>query len=519
MPEVGIATVSQIAAEAGAGIAAEGGNAVDAGIAAALVATITHPGMASLGGGSYVTIWPPEGLPLTIDGAMEMPGRGQPAARFGAGGIPVHLEYGGGVDTIVGPGSIATPGVVAALGLALERFGRLPWAAVLEPAIDRAERGFPLPASSFEYLSYAHEKIFGWQEESARILHEQPGRLKRQGTTLRIDNLGETLRRLAAAGPGEFYTGEIGRRIARAVQDGGGLLGEEDLARYRAMARPSLQLELDAWRLATNPPPAIGGVALAAMILLMGDRPRGSWTPDNLARLVRVQETVLGYRRRHLDGTEARQAAAERLLEAARAGRLPGGRMPPSFGSASPSTLHTSAVDADGLACAITVSDGYGSGMMPPGTGFWLNNCLGEPELNRRGYHAWRPGTRLPSNMAPTAGRSSDGEVLAIGSPGADRITTAILQTLLAHIRLGLSFKEAVLHPRLHVEPEGDGIQIACEPGIAVEALGHPLRRFERRSMFFGAVEVAMRRADGGLELAADPRRTGGTAVGGRSGR
>ena len=105
-----------------------------------------------------------------------------------------------------------------------------------------------------------------------------------------------------------------------------------------------------------------------------------------------------------------------------------------------------------GLACAITLSAGYGSGVIPPGTGMWMNNCLGEMELNRRGLAGAPPGTRLPSNMAPTVARRNDGTILAIGSPGADRITTALLCTLTGYLELGLSLAEAVCHPRAHVE-------------------------------------------------------------------
>ena len=119
--------------------------------------------------------------------------------------------------------------------------------------------------------------------------------------------------------------------------------------------------------------------------------------------------------------------------------------------NASSSTVHVSVVDERGMACAITASAGYGSGATIPGTGILLNNCLGEPELNRRGVHALTPGTRLGSNMAPAVGRRADGAVLAIGSPGADRITTALLQVLGGYALGGLDLQAAVDEPRLHV--------------------------------------------------------------------
>ncbi len=181
-----------------------------------------------------------------------------------------------------------------------------------------------------------------------------------------------------------------------------------------------------------------------------------------------------------------------------------------------PSTVHTSTTDSDGLACSITISDGYGSGAMAPGTGIWLNNCLGEPELNPHGYHGWPPGHRLLSNMAPTVARHPGGAVLAIGSPGADRITTALVQVLVNYLDLGMSLQDAIDHPRLHVELAGEEPRVAYEPGVPEDALPLPGRRFDGPSMFFGGVEAALWDPDSGFELGADGRRTGGLAVGGR---
>lgn len=527
MPEVGIASVSRSAAEAGAEVADRGGNAVDAAIAASLAAVVTHPGMCSLGGGGFLTIRPPGGPAVTVDGGMAMPGRGAPGDRFGRGGIPVHLEYGGGVDTVVGPGSVATPGLLAACALASERYGRLPWRRLVEPAADLARKGFPLPAPSHRYLVHSHDLIFGRDPRSRAALHRPDGRLKDPGESVRVEHLADTLEAIAEEGAPAFYEGELGRRIADHLQEEGGLLTPEDLLRYRAVVRRPLTTAVDGWRVATNPPPAVGGATLTAMLRLMEDRPRGRWSADDLRHLVRVQEAVLGYRLRNLDGSEDRETAVRRLLEEALEGEL-------RRRVASASTLHTSTVDSDGLACSATFSDGYGSGIVPPGTGIWLNNCLGEAELNPGGFHSLLPGRRLASNMAPTVATKEDGGALAIGSPGADRITTAILQVLLAFLRLGATLEEAVRHPRLHVEwveeasggaPAGrnEGAarrrapRIAVEPGLPVEEAGTglPVRRFEGADMFFGGVAAALRDADGTFHLAADPRRTGGTASGG----
>jgi gamma-glutamyltranspeptidase/glutathione hydrolase len=153
-----------------------------------------------------------------------------------------------------------------------------------------------------------------------------------------------------------------------------------------------------------------------------------------------------------------------------------------------------SATDSDGLGCSVTISSGYGAGMIAAGTGIWLNNCLGEQELNPAGLYARPPGSRLLSNMAPTVGRHRDGSTLAIGSPGADRITTALAQVL-AGYSSGMSLDDAVAHPRVHVHRAG--------------RTGEEIRDETDLTMYFGGVGVARTGPDGDLEAVADPRRSG----------
>ena len=244
----------------------------------------------------------------------------------------------------------------------------------------------------------------------------------------------------------------------------------------------------------------------AAMLLLLGDRPTGPWTEDDLALMCRAQQAAIGFRAGTLDVTLDPVGEVSRLLEQVVHGPL-------RRFVTSPSTTHTSAVDSDGLAVSVTLSSGYGSGVIPAGTGLWLNNCLGELELNRRGIHAWPVGRRIPSNMAPTVARRADGALLAIGSPGADRITTAILQTLVGHLRVGLSLAEAIERPRLHVAIEENGPVALYEAGLPVGKITLPRRQMPAGSMMFGGVGVARWSPEAGFEAAADPRRAGGTAI------
>lgn len=494
---VAIASSTKTAAEAGAVVARAGGNAVDAAIAAAWVGAVTEPGICAPGCGGFVTVWEPGGSPVTIDGYIEMPGRGASGDRRGHGTREVFIEYGGGVTMHVGHGSVGTPGGPAALATASERYGQIPWGVTLEPAIELSRSGFELTPPARHYLEYSGEPVFGWHPDSRAALHDGDGTLKAAGDTVRVEHLAESLERIASLGAGEFYTGEIGRAICEDMAAHGGLVTPEDMAGYRPVVRPALVESVGDWQVATNPPPAVGGVVLGAMLGLMRGRPGDPWSEGDVAHLVDVQAQVLGYRRERVDMREDIAEAIEQMRAA--------------YGS--PSTVHTSAVDSDGRGCAITLSAGYGSGVMVPGTGLWMNNCLGEIELNRRGLHNWPTGARLVSNMAPTVARSSDGAVLSIGSPGADRITTAILQALTNHANAGMDLQTAIDHPRLHLESTPDGPRVASEPGLPRPTTELPWRELDGPSMYFGGVGAVRWSRSTGFEAAADPRRTGGTAV------
>lgn len=499
-----VAASSQIAADAGAEVAAAGGNAVDAAIAANLVQLVTEPGVVSLAAGGFIVVWPAAERPVMVDAALEMPGRTAPADRLGRGGHDVVLAYGGGTPTTVGYGSVATPGALAGYALAARRYGRMPWQALVEPAYRHVRDGFPLPLASARYLEYCHAGIFGWNPAALRPLQNGDGTLKRAGEMVHIDDLDDSLAAIGEHGVDAFYRGDIACMIARDIETNGGLLSLADLEAYGPRVVPALEVTLDDWQLATATVPSVGGAALATMLLMMRGIGRGLWTPQMARRLIEVQREVTRFRRQRLDVSDQVQCDVAEMLELAHSA-------PTAL--ASPSTVHTSAVDAEGLACAITATSGYGSGVMPPGTGIWMNNSLGEAELNQRGFHALQPGTRIPSNMAPTTGRSTDGAVLSIGSPGADRITSAILQTVTNLVHLGMPLQEAVDHPRLHVEWLGeDESRVAFEPGMPVHELDVAQRRFKGLDMFFGGVSAVRFDPPDRFEMAADARRTGGTA-------
>ncbi|MGK7950868.1 MAG: gamma-glutamyltransferase [Xenococcaceae cyanobacterium] len=513
-----IASDAQIVVDAGAAVANRGGNAVDAAIAATLSSMSTNLGIISPGASGFITIWRKGENPIVIDAYAEMPGRGLDSVKFGSGMKEAFFDYGGGTSTMVGYGSVATPGIFAGLGLAAEKYGNLPWSEIVAPAQQQVEKGFPLSRVAAEYFSYTHQIIFGWHPDSYQVIHKADGSYLQLGDIVKLPQLAKSLQSIAEGGVDVLYRGELGEKITTEIQANQGLLTLEDLAHYRAIERSPVIINFGDWEIATNPSPAVGGTCLAAMLLLMDQRltylyPKGrsqyEWNAETVRQIAEIQQAVLQYRSNYLEGVseELIEPAAARLL--AMAAKDDWQQL-----TKSPSTIHISAVDSDGLACSISASSGYGSGVMAGGTGLWLNNSLGEIELHPQGLHDLSPGTRLTSNMAPTVCRHADGSVLAIGSPGASRITTALAQVLFNFISLNLSLEQAISHPRLHFEVFNNTPAIAFEADLNVEALNLTSRQFEGLSMYFGGVQAACWSPTNGLTAAADPRRTGGIAWG-----
>ncbi|USQ75693.1 gamma-glutamyltransferase [Ornithinimicrobium cryptoxanthini] len=509
-----IAAPNPSATQAGLHALGAGGNAVDGAIAAMITATATEPGIISPLAGAFINIWPAEGDPVVIDGNVEMPGRGADPARFGSGLIECVTTYGGGLTTYAGPGSVATPGMFAGMGLAHERFGAAPWGELLGVAAMITADGFQLSHTAASYFELVAHTIFAW-DPTTRGIYTHDATAWAPGHLIRDDALVATLRQIGEEGAASVYTGDIAARIVADMDERGGLLTARDLAEYRPVVRTPLRTTLGAWDLSANPPPAIGGAVLTAMLRLLGDV-KERVSPAHAAR---VMKDVLDLRLHRVDVADDLEVAGHELLETIASLGAVG--LPTSQ-----DTAHVSVVDSDGNACAITASSGYGSGMSVGGTGMLGNNALGEPELNRRGLHALAPGTRLASNMAPTTGRHRDGTVLSIGTPGADRITTALLQVLVHFCLHGETLQYAVDAPRLHVRHLDDGgVRIDFEESAELEEaltglVGRssgavvPLHAHERRAMYFGGVGAALRTPEGELTAVADPRRDSATVVG-----
>lgn len=503
--QVAIAATGPVSLAAGQEIAAAGGNAVDAAVAAVFATMSTEPGIVSLGGGGYVSIWAPGQEPIVIDGNTEMPGRGLPRERFGAGVRTVFTTYAGGITMFAGHGSVATPGAVPACQLAVEEHGSAGWADVVAPSIRACRQGYPIGSAAATYLDYTYDSLFAADPSARSLVTRADGTPLRPGDIATNPELADALGLIAHEGASALAIGELGRAMVADMATHGGLITSRDLAEYEPAIRTPVRRHVGQWDVAVNPPPSIGGPMLAVMLGELERRGDWSWRD-----IIEIQRSVLAFRLTHHDLERDLEAAGHHLLlDVERHGLA---ALPTSS-----STAHVSAVDSDGLACAVTVSSGYAAGITIPGTGLLLNNALGEPELNRLGLHQLTPGTRLASNMAPATGRTADGRVLAIGSPGADRITTALMQVLAQGCFRDADLQHAIAAPRAHVRFDDDNrpvVEHEADPAIAaaVADLGLASHVHEGVSMYFGGVGAAYRREDGRLEAAGDPRRA--SAVG-----
>ena len=496
------------AAQAAAEVYAAGGNAADAAVAAAAAVSVTEPLMSSIGGGGFALVRKPSGEAELIDYYDAMPGKGLPESAFGAGGHPlsVVLKYGAGVNSTVGAASAAVPGALRGWEALLERHGTLPLREVLQPAVRLARRGFVLCKTSGFWFAVAEEVLALTPEtKSTFFTGGKEDRVYLEGETLRFPDLADTFEAVGEEGVDLFYTGELGRELSEYILHLGGIITEKDLAGYRAEIRAPLAVGYHGATVYTNGPPSAGGPTLAQMLRVISAYDIASLPGPEYVRLLSgaMRRALADRATAYTEGSENAHIA-ERLTseEYAREQRQS------IFGS--PNTTHLSCVDSSGLAVSVTASMGYGSGITIPGTGIWMGNTLGEPELNPKGFHALAPGERLISSMSPTIMDSGDGGLVALGSPGASRIPTAILQTLVGVLDFGMPLETAVEHPRLHAEGDLFAYETGA-PKADLDSYGNVLA-YDEPSMFFGGVNAVRLSPEGLFEAAADPRRSGGAA-------
>jgi gamma-glutamyltranspeptidase/glutathione hydrolase len=509
-----VAAGHPLTAEAGATVLRQGGNAVDAAVAAVLASFALESPLTGFGAGGFMIVHT-EGETVLLDFFVEAPGR--EGNERGEELVPIDVHF--DADSVqvfnVGAASCGVPGTAAGLAHALERFGSMPIEALIGPAVKFSREGVPLNRQQ-AYVLEILEPIYTMLPE-AREIYAPEGPILREGEIFRFPDLGDALERFAAEGPAPFYEGEIGMAVADFVAERGGILSRTDMAAYEPVERVPAPARYRGHRVLTNPPPSSGGILLAYSLELL--ERLGSSRIEEIVAVMRAANAARGqefndglYDKEFLVGCLARDrldAVAERIRSSPEGS---GRTAEPGLGS----TTHLSVIDSDGTCAAVTCSNGTGSGLVVPGTGVHVNNMLGEEDLNPHGFHRNPSGRRMTSMMSPTVVLREGEVTAALGSAGSNRIRSAVLQVIVRMIDDGLGPQEAIDAPRVHFEAG----TLQAEPGVepralaALEAAGTDVFRWRERNLFFGGAQAVTRNpATGALAGGGDPRRGGAVVV------
>jgi gamma-glutamyltranspeptidase/glutathione hydrolase len=557
-PRAMVASAHPLASRAGVQILREGGNAIDAMVAVQMALNVVEPQSSGLGGGCFI-LYHDAATKQTncIDGREEVPAAARREDFLDARGRVIDDELTGGLP-------VGVPGTVAAMWLAHARWGKLPMARVLAPAVRLAEDGVGVTPRLRVSILANQKRLLRFPSSKKAFLHED-GSVPELGEVLRQPDLARTFRLLAEHGPPVFYEGEIAPDLVKAVREAPshpGKLTLDDLKQYRAVYREPVRFPYRGHEVVSVPPPSSGGITLGVMLgILEGEdvsrrRPGGV---EELDLLARVGAAAFADRNAYLGDQDWRPDLDMRALlrpervrartEAARSAR-PGERMAPGprpvlagSGAGAPPpgagarregdhTTHFSIIDAgrNAVSCTTTIEHGMGSGLVVPGRGFLLNNELTDFDLDAAaGPNALDAGRRprrtaLTDNEAPAGKRPRssmtpvivlrDGRPwLSAGSPGGSRIIGVVAQVLVNVIDHGMDVQQAINAPRLNSENGPLALEVLYPHRKELEeALRRRGWKVQGQTPWYeawGGAQGVRVRPDGTLEGGADPRREG----------
>lgn len=525
----------RLAAETGASILQRGGNAVDAAVATGFALAVTYPRAGNIGGGGFMLIHrASDDRQTLIDYRETAPAAATP---------DLYLDDAGEVDRereFFSHQAAGVPGTVAGLLYALEHYGSMSVADVLEPAIALATNGIPVSYALNVEINSRADRLQK-NPEAARLLLDANGNAPAPGVLWRQPDLATTLRQIAEFGRGGFYTGDVAARIAEDMKNNDGLITLADLAGYRVIEREPVRGSYRGFTIVSTPPPSSGGVHMLQMLNILEGYDLASLGHNSAAYLHRLVESMkLAYadRSRYLADPDYVDVPVARLIDKDYGARLrariklelatpsadiaPGAALP----GESSDTTHYTVADASGnvVSNTYTLNFSFGSHSAVPGTGMLLNNEMADfsarpGEANAFGLvqgnaNRIEGGKRPLSSMSPTLVFRDGQPWLATGSPGGSVIITTILQTLLNAMDFNLNIASAAAAARVHHQWLPDVVR--TEDGISpdtlrlLEGMGH---RVETSPRTLGRTQSIMLE-NGWLYGATDTRRPGGWVAG-----
>ena len=517
-----VVTNHPLASAAGAEMLAGGGNAVDAAVAALFALSVVEPMMVGIFGAGHAQIFTAGGLHTAIDGYTTAPAAARPDMyRPLSDTWPDYMEA-RDHENSVGLRSVGVPGTLAGWCEMLQRFGTVDLATAMQPAIRHAERGFRVTGYLAECLIEAAPDLARF-EASARVLLPGGSPLRR-GDLLVQAEYAETLRTIAAEGPGALYGGAIGRRVAEHMAQAGGLITLDDLTRYRTIERAPVRGTYRGFTICGCPPPTGGGIHLIQMLNILEGcdvKGLGFGTVDGIHLLAEALKIAFTDRNAATGDPAFVDVPVARLIDkgyaSARRAEIDMGKAR-TYGAGVPSgsghTTHLTVADGDGtvVAATQTINSLFGSRAIAPGTGMLLNNTMWLFDPHPGHALSVAPGKRMTSSMAPTLVLRDGRPSMALGLPGGARIFPSVLQAIVNVIDHGMTLQEAVEAPRVWTQGQELEVEDAMGEDVreGLRARGHQVTPLAHVAGGMGAIAFD---GDGGL-TGASCWRADGTPIG-----
>lgn len=510
----------------------QGGNAVDAAVAASFMLNVALPDAMGIGGGGFLLV-ARNGKSQFWDSRETAPASAHAKMFLDPSGKPIHFYP----ERVTGPNGVGVPGMILGLYEAHRKYGKLPWKRLLAPAIRAANSGIPVTPKFEELLKNDWDRLKNFPASAATFGNKEGSYLK-TGTVMRNPVLAQTLEKIARD-PRSFYNGELARSWIYEAQRLGVKITTADLAAYKVKERAPVSFKVFDLRGITAPPPSGGGIMVAATLRYLDRYYRVHEVPpvDSAERVIVTTEALRHFQKlrndkiadppanqldpqKFLESPEEKAAwaeidrAIEKHLEPIQTkvtGSSPGG-FPPAPTRFFGHTSHLSVVDDHGMAVAYTTTleELFGSAMVVPAHGFVLNNELtdfsAEPDTHP---NAAAPGKRPRSNMSPTLlYDASGGLVGAVGSAGGPRIPTAIVELLENYFLHKMPARQAIAFPRFHFDNDTLYVEAAM-PSTTLQRLKEAGYNVQIGQAWSSAQAVLRRSSKSTWEAAGEPRGDG----------
>lgn len=487
---LGVVTANHpLGAAAGLEMLALGGNAIDAAIATLFALNVVEPMMVGIFGAGWTNIRLADGAHIILDNYSTAP-----LAATADLYTPLSDTWPDYMETVgrankVGYLAVGVPGTLKAWAEAVTQWGRLDLETVMQPAIRYAQRGFPASGYLCELIANAAPDLA--QFPAAAQVFLPGGRPLAKGERVLQPDLAESLRAIARYGPDMLYAGALGQAVVDDIQGNGGILTMADLRAYQTIRRAPLTTDYRGYQVHVPAPPCAGGVHLLQILQILAGydvAALGYGTAEGIHLLAECFKIAFADRAAYLGDPATVKApldwllssayAAERraLIDPQRAAAAQPG-VPPRIESSN--TTHVTAADRDGnIACMTqTINDAFGSKVMVPGTGIFLNNTMALFDPHPNQPNSVGPGRRMTSSMCPTIITRAGQPFLALGTPGGVRIFPSVLQALVNVIDHGMTLQEAVEAPRVWTQGQGLEVEAGLPDVIrqALAARGHSL--------------------------------------------